>query len=417
MAAPFKTFQEFLNYLDKLNFFHMDLSLSRMDRALEELQLKRPPFFVAQVCGTNGKGSTASFLASLLKEAGVTTGLYTSPHFVSPAERILVNGRPLGEDEWLEAALAAWQAEPRLTYFEILTVMALFLFRESGVQCAVMEAGLGARYDATTATAADLVCYAPIALDHTAILGPTLEAIADDKSYAIRTSAPVISAPQFPAAESVLRKRAESLHAPITFASPVPEGTILGLAGDHQRMNAGTALAAFRKIRPWLALPEDPASEKRGLEKTFIPGRLQFVPEGTFPGEPAYLLDGAHNPHGMTSLVHYLGQGGVRPAAVVFSCLHDKNWHPVLEMLAHTLPGVPFFVPAMHNDRAEKAETIAALLRTSSQCPSESYSHLDEALAAAARATGGKGPVLVTGSLYLLSDFFASHTKALSRLS
>ena len=106
MAAPFKTFQEFLNYLDKLNFFHMDLSLSRMDRALEELQLKRPPFFVAQVCGTNGKGSTASFLASLLEEAGVTTGLYTSPHFVSPAERILVNGRPLGGDEWLEAGRA-----------------------------------------------------------------------------------------------------------------------------------------------------------------------------------------------------------------------------------------------------------------------------------------------------------------------
>ena len=110
MPVPFQTYQEFLTYLDKLNFFHMDLSLSRMDRALEEMQIKRPPFLVAQVCGTNGKGSTASFLAALLEEAGVTAGLYTSPHFVTPSERILVNGRMLGEDEWLEAAQAAWSA-------------------------------------------------------------------------------------------------------------------------------------------------------------------------------------------------------------------------------------------------------------------------------------------------------------------
>lgn len=417
MPVPFQTYQEFLTYLDKLNFFHMDLSLSRMDRALEEMQIKRPPFLVAQVCGTNGKGSTASFLAALLEEAGVTAGLYTSPHFVTPSERILVNGRMLGEDEWLEAAQAAWLAEPQLTYFEILTVMALYLFRKRGVQCAVMEAGLGARYDATTATAADLVCYAPIALDHTAILGPTLEAIADDKSHAIRSAAPVVSAPQFPAAAAVLEKRAASLHAPLEFASPVPEGTALGLAGEHQRMNAGTALAAFRKLLPWLHKTEDPEAVRRGLAQTFIPGRLQYVPEGSFPGEPAYVLDGAHNPHGMTSLVRFLEQGSIRPAAVVFSCLKDKNWHPVLEMLAHTLQGVPFFIPAMHNDRAEKAENIAALLQASSQCPATPYSHLDEALAAAADAAGGRGPVLVTGSLYLLSDFFASHVKALSRLS
>ena len=414
MAVPFQSAPGFARYLDSLGFFHMDLGLGRMKQALQALGLSRPPCCVVQVAGTNGKGSTASFLASLLEASGIRTGLYTSPHFVSPSERILIHGRRIPEDGglWLEAAREAWQACPELTYFEILTVMALFAFRASGVQAAVLEAGLGARWDATSAAPADAVCLAPMALDHTAVLGPTIREIAMDKACAIRSRAPVFSSPQPPEAADVLAERARAFQAPLVFTRPLPPEAKLGLAGAHQRVNAATALACARKVLDMLGVQASGASLARGLASAFIPGRLQSVPQTA--GHPAFLLDGAHNPHGMASLAAFLGQGGVRPRAAVFSCLRDKDWRTALGMLAKALPDVPFLVPAMHNERAEDPEAVLQVLRDCGCREASAFPGLEEALAKAAAAPGG-GPVLVTGSLYLLADFFAIHPEALER--
>ena len=414
MAVPFQSAPEFARYLDSLGFFHMDLGLGRMKQALQALGLSRPPCCVVQVAGTNGKGSTASFLASLLEASGVKTGLYTSPHFVHPSERILISGRRLPEDEglWLEAAREAWQACPELTYFEILTVMALYAFRACGVQAAILEAGLGARWDATTAAPADAVCLAPMALDHTAVLGPAIEDIARDKACAIRSSAPVFSSPQPPEAAAIIAERARAFQAPLAVTEPLSADIQLGLAGAHQRVNAATALACARTMLDMLGVPAIEASLAQGLAGAFIPGRLQSVPETA--EHPAFLLDGAHNPHGMASLASFLEQGGARPRATVYSCLHDKDWRTALGMLAKVLPGVPFLVPAMHNERAEAPEAILQHLREHGVREAASCLGLAEALAQAERAPG-EGPVLVTGSLYLIADFFALHPDALER--
>lgn len=234
-AKHFTTIDQIWEHLDGLGFFHMDLSLTRMETALSRLGLSRPPFVVAQIVGTNGKGSTSAFLDSLSRAHGCRTGLYTSPHFLSPCERIRIDGVPLQEDLWPGLATEVYAARPDLTYFEFLTVLAILAFARQGVQLAVMEAGLGGAHDATTALASDLTCFAPVAMDHAAILGPTLRDIALDKCGAIRPRVPVVSAPQFPAAEEVLRRQAERLAAPLHIVEPLPGNMPLGLAGPHQR--------------------------------------------------------------------------------------------------------------------------------------------------------------------------------------
>lgn len=416
MSQTFSSADDFLRYLDDLNFFHMDLSLDRMTRVLRALHLERPPYPVIQVVGTNGKGSTATFLASLLQAHGLRTGLYTSPHFVSPAERIQIDGQWTNIEEWLEPAARALDVCRDLTYFELLTVVAAAVFASRKVDCAVLEAGLGARYDATTALACDGVVYAPIALDHTRILGPDLASIAREKAHAIRSAAPVVSAPQFPQALHCLQERARAHAAPFLLASPCPEDVWLGLRGSHQRLNAGTALQAFRVLAPQLGITAQAACIARGLASAFLPGRLQLV-EAHDTGLPwPCLLDGAHNPHGMQSLTRALESREVpMPRAVVYSCLSDKNWRTALGMLTESLPDIPFHIPLLPGERAEVPETIARRLEGLGITHAVPHATLQEAFAtlaqkdAALPATGSAAdrPVLVTGSLYLLAEFFA----------
>ena len=143
MRQHFSDFTHIEQHLDSLGLFHMDMGLDRMRHALSALGLVRPPFVTVQVLGTNGKGSTASFLASLCAAHGLRAGLYTSPHFVSPTERIRIDGRPWPQELWAAQANKVMDAAPALTYFEFLTVLALLAFAEERVDVAILEAGLG----------------------------------------------------------------------------------------------------------------------------------------------------------------------------------------------------------------------------------------------------------------------------------
>ncbi|MDO5536437.1 MAG: bifunctional folylpolyglutamate synthase/ dihydrofolate synthase [Desulfovibrionaceae bacterium] len=445
MPHTFPDLQSFDSYLDRLNFFHMDLSLDRMDRVLEAMDLKNPPCRIVQVVGTNGKGSTATFLASLLRAKGVRTGLYTSPHFCSPAERIQVDGRRTDMAGWLDAAGRAVTLCPELTYFELLTVIALDVFRSLGVEAAVLEAGLGAKYDATTAARADMAVFAPIALDHTRLLGETVAAIAGEKSHAIRSAAPVVCAPQTPEAMRVLEARALSFGAPLTRAEPLSDEYALGLCGEHQSVNAGTALAAMRELERLcaakcvlpggaggtdavpaaadekIALPASDAVVREGLAGAFLPGRLQTVRAAcrtdTLPARPVCVLDGAHNPHGMTSLVRALHAGRCpSPCAVVYSCLADKDWRGALTMLARELAGSEWHVPAIPGERSERPEAIRDFLLGLGETRVTAHASCLEAFAALdgeGKDRSAGAPVLVTGSLYLLSEFYALWPDAL----
>ncbi|MEG6501714.1 bifunctional folylpolyglutamate synthase/ dihydrofolate synthase, partial [Desulfovibrio sp. 1214_IL3152] len=143
MKHFFSDFSQIQRHLDGLGLFHMDMGLDRMRRALSHLGLDRPPFVTVQILGTNGKGSTAAFLSSLCRAHGLRTGLYTSPHFVSPTERIRIDDRPWSQNLWPAQADKIMNAVPELTYFEFLTVLALLAFRQEQLDVAVLEAGLG----------------------------------------------------------------------------------------------------------------------------------------------------------------------------------------------------------------------------------------------------------------------------------
>ena len=416
MNATFSSFSRIVEQLDRRGFFHMDLSLDRMHRALTALHLQRAPFVVVQVLGTNGKGSTASFLDSLARAHGLHTGLYTSPHFVSPAERIRIDGRPLHADLWPDLACQVDAACPDLTYVEFLTVLALLAFRQQGVQLAILEAGLGGRHDATTATAADALCYAPVALDHAAILGPRLEDIARDKADAIRAAVPVISAPQFPVVQRILAQAAARQDAPLSLTTPLPASVPLGLAGEHQHINAAVALRAWQSVAPRCGVSaQDSTRQALGLQTAFIPGRLQYLP--ACPDHPALLLDGAHNPHGMQALTHYLAHHDHRPPCAIFSCLKDKDWQPAAMLLRRTRAGAPIFIPQLHNERAADAAEVAAVLNRGATAPvASALPHVQAALQAAADCAGtGSSPVIMSGSLYLLSEFFTLFPRYLDR--
>lgn len=474
MKHFFSDFSQIQHHLDGLGLFHMDMGLDRMRRALALLDLARPPFVTVQILGTNGKGSTAAFLSALCQAHGLRTGLYTSPHFVSPTERIRIDGRPWPQDRWPAQADKIMNAVPELTYFEFLTVLALLAFREEQVDVAVLEAGLGGCHDATTAVSADLTCFTPIAMDHKDVLGADLAAIARDKAGAIRPGVPVCAARQFPQAASALGNAAAACKAPLVWADALEASFEPGLAGPHQRDNAALALTAWRRLAPMLGKnPADAALQQQGLARAFIPGRLQAILATA--GLPPLLLDGAHNPHGMASLVNALRQTGVRPAAVVFSCLGDKDWHTVAAMLKKALGPTPVFVPALDNPRAALVRDVADFFNATPPVATQAtalavanggasaqnalgkaplgdkplakahladdpqacltqnalgnappdnsppdnapHANLARALALAARcaeADGNQRPVLITGSLYLLAEFFSLFPRYLS---
>ena len=432
MHTPrFPTYSDFATYLATLGLFHINPSLGAVEAIIASLSLSRPDFAVLQVVGTNGKGSTSTFLASLCKAHGLKTGLFTSPHFVSARERILINGAMLTEEQWVGYANAAMAAGgEKLTYFEILTVIALVAFQDLEVQVAVLEAGLGGTWDATTATSADLLVVTPISLDHTAVLGPTVEAIARDKAGAVRSAAPVVLAAQDGKVIDIFSAAAHKNGASCRVAdAALPPGLAVRprLGGAYQKANMALALCAFatfcNKIPPGPDRPSE-ASLVSGLEDAWIAGRMQRVPSRPclpptpgFPhatGWPPFVLDGAHNRAGLGALGLSLAREGLFPSAIIFACLADKE--PEL-MVSHlrTLPPVPIFIPPIaDNERAMPPDALAALVGLNATA----CSSLGEALALASAsraerlpeyATDGSSafPVLVCGSLYLLAAFYA----------
>lgn len=408
MPDRFASHAAVLAHLDRLGLFHMDLTLERMAAFVAGVGLTRPPYAAFHVVGTNGKGSTSAFLDSLLRAHGVSTGLYASPHFTDVRERVKLGGELICEDAFLAAAnrIGSLADELGLTYFEFLTALALDAFRAASVRAAVLEAGLGGRFDAVSVCERDVLLYTPIGLDHMKVLGPDIASIARDKAGAMRPGLPVLTAPQPPEAMAELKREATRLSCPLTVVEPLSASVALGLAGEHQRTNAALALEAFRAAAPRLGIVPCEAAIAKGLASAFLPGRLQRIPPLT-PGGPEILLDGAHNAPGLTALGTALTGLGIRPPAVIFSCFADKD-PASLAPLVLTLTHGPVFVPRLSVEgRASDPEAVAeALGPRAVVCAS-----LGEALE---RARGiGAGPLLICGSLYLLAGFFTKHPRFL----
>jgi dihydrofolate synthase/folylpolyglutamate synthase len=389
-------------YLDALQPLAMRFGLERMERALDGLGHPERCYPVLHVGGTNGKGSTCAMAAAALAAAGHRVGLYTSPHLQAFNERIQVAGAPIDDGDLARAidevrAACPWhEAGPggeRLTYFEFATLAALVHFARARVSVAVLEVGLGGRFDATNAVLPRVAAVARIGLDHTQLLGDTVEAIAREKAGIFKPGVPAVAhAVQPPGALEVLRAEAARRGAPFQVA-PASYAGPLALRGPHQQGNAGLAAAALRLLAgAGVPVPEEAIA--RGLAAARWPGRLEEV--------AGVLLDGAHNPDGAAALAAALpALHPGRPVELVLGVLADKDAAGIVDALRPAVRRMHVVAPA--SPRALGAEALRDLARARG-AEADAHAGLADALACARRAAGAGGLVCVAGSLYLVGE-------------
>lgn len=389
-----------VDYLEALQPLAMKFGLERMQRALDALGHPERELAVLHVGGTNGKGSTCAMAAEALRIAGHRVGLYTSPHLVRFHERICIDG-----DEISDGALAARVAEvrracpwhdgapdgERLTYFEFATLLALLHFARERATAAVLEVGLGGRFDATNAVLPRVTAVSRIGLDHVHLLGDTLDAIAREKAGIFKPGVPAVVAHAQPQeALAALRAEAARRGAPLSVAEAAWEGPI-ALRGPHQRGNAALAAAALRLLDgAGVRVPQEAIA--RGIATARWPGRLEEVADA--------VLDGAHNPDGAAALaaalpVLYPG----RPVEMVFGVLSDKDHRGMLEALAPRARRLHLVAPPTARARLpESYRSFAASLGPAV----DEHGGVGEAIACAREAARDGALVCVAGSLYLV---------------
>jgi dihydrofolate synthase/folylpolyglutamate synthase len=400
-SAP-KTFSELDALLQGLGMFRQKMELGRVQEALLRLDLLRPPFDIVHVVGTNGKGTTSAFIAAQLAECGLTSALYTSPHFLNFRERLRIGGCLLNQDAWAELGrdVLPQVLDLDMTYFELLTVLAMEAFRRAKVDVAVMEAGLGGTYDAVAVAKTTMTVFTPIGMDHQNVLGDTLEAIAMDKAGAVREGGIVISSSQEPVVQDILERRCASVHARLSFVDEALD--VPGEAVPFRRQNARTALAASRLYAMLRGLDFDEAAALKTIASTQVPGRFQRVqhPEGEL------IIDTAHNPMGLAALKSALQSAGISPAAAIFSCLGDKDV-PAMTQAVQELTTGPIYVPDIEaGHRSSDSTELVEMLKGRGHAAGTVEAALQEAFAHG-------GPVLLCGSFFLTAAYFALHPEHL----
>lgn len=345
---------------------------------------------VVHVAGTNGKGSVCAMVESMARAAGVRTGLYTSPHLCTFAERIRIDGAPV-DDGALDLHLAnALALGPELSFFEAATLAAFLAFRDAKVDLAILEVGLGGRLDATNVVPSPLACAVTrIALDHTDLLGTTLESIAFEKASIAKPRVPMIVGDAPAIVRAVIEKTCAELGAPVVHAAQLLEDIPVALAGAHQRSNAAIAWALAN------VMGIDRRGRREGLAKIDWPGRLETI--RTADGE--VLLDAAHNPDGASSLAAVL-RDSKKTVAMVFGALADKAWPEMLDTLAPH--AAHRFYSSPHGRAPAPLESLAA--RHSGAACADPI----DAVKRAREAVGADGLVVVCGSLFLVGEVRAA---------
>jgi len=390
-------------------------TLERIEKALREVGTPQNSYPSVLIGGTNGKGSVSAFLESLYRHHGLKTGRFVSPHLVDETERWRINNRPITEETlkgYIER-IKPLMEKHRLTYFESALLIATLLFEEEKVDIAVVEVGLGGRWDATKVHRPLITAITNVGLDHTRWLGETLEEIADDKTELIYPQTPVVLGSDEEPLYSIAKEKAASRNSPLivanrdyTFKGRVKfphtyldfygyknfllEGTKLGLYGEKQLQNAAQALTLFLETAPRLGIKPDLQKVKEALEKTRWEGRFEIVREN-----PLLVLDGAHNLHALKRTLEDL-KTLPRFPFIVYGTMRDKDWRDQLGLIREYTDRIGLVEVDYH--RSESLENLFTAAVGLGFREIRTYKSVKDML------QNLEGDTAVLGSLYLIGE-------------
>ncbi|MBM4030525.1 MAG: bifunctional folylpolyglutamate synthase/dihydrofolate synthase [Planctomycetes bacterium] len=442
MSGPFSSYEEAIEYLYHFTDYERMakprdaatsiFGLARMNQLLAFLGNPESGLRVVHIAGTKGKGSTATMAAAILQRAGARVGLYTSPHVECVRERIMVNGDWIAQERvvahlnrmhpYLQESLKT-NEKYTPTFFEIFTAMAFADFLAEGVAFAVLEVGLGGRLDATNIVATPAVCaITRIGFDHMDKLGDTLTLIASEKAGILKPGVPAVVAPQEQEALAAIRQRARNLGAPLrivgqeialhcpqagrlchhTFTVATPrrryDGLAVPLVGQHQRVNAATAIALAEEAAeatPWRL---SPAAAREGLASVSLRARIESIAE-----RPRVIVDGAHNQDSARTLMATLaGEFAFRRLLFVIGMAADKDVDAFLRTVLEEAALVVF--TKSQNPRAALPDDLARRARALCSAEVLTCEKPGDALALARSRAEPDDLVCVTGSFYIAGE-------------
>lgn len=419
-------YQECLDKIYKLGRFGIKLELDTILHILTALNTPQKNYHMIHVAGTNGKGSTATYIASILQMAGFKTGLYTSPHLVKFNERISINGKPISNDQVVdayEAVHAVDKGKRNATFFEIATAMGFYHFSKAAVDWAVIETGMGGRFDATNVISPKVSVITNLSIEHTDYLGKTIKALAWEKGGIIKQDTPVVIGVSQPSGRSVIQQIAEETSSDLyiykkdfsirknpnqdTYAyTGLNNGfrhLIKPLPGDHQKENLSLALAAceliFEKVKPTDNQSVfNESLVQKGLLLAKWPGRLEHVRQN-----PLVIIDGAHNLMAARVLGKYLSSTlKNKNLTLVLGILDDKPYEKMLKSL----------VPCARHIIITKAKINRSLdpliLKQAAQrfttCPVTIIEDVKQAVAHAIDTSKPEDAICIAGSLYVAGE-------------
>lgn len=424
------TFDEALSYLLSLGHetLTIKLGLKNTETLLNALGNPHKEFAAVQIAGTNGKGSVAVTLDSICHQAGIPTGLFTSPHLVSITQRIRINHEPISESDFARLTaqvkdvahnlVSQRRLEALPTFFEHVTAIALLAFREAKIELGILETGLGGRLDSTTAAGANVVAITPIAMDHQEYLGHTLSEIAAEKAAIIRPGVAAIIAPQPERAMKMVLHQCDSAGVkpilveswPLEVVEKSTDGRFcinlattrsryetvwLGLRGRHQIPNASTAAALAESLADH-GFAISPEAIVRGIKNARHPGRLEL-----WSGPQQILFDGAHNPAAARALRDYLDEFVQSPITIIFGAMRDKALEDMAGILFPRASAL--ILTEFNNPRAASLNTMKSVIPDGvDQTSVHHATSVDEAIRIANAVSPVDNLICVTGSLYLV---------------
>lgn len=418
---------EAVAYIEETPKFTTKNKLEHTKECLHRLGDPQKKFRTVHVAGTNGKGSTCAFLTSVLREAGYSCGLFTSPHLVVINERFQINEQNIDDDTFLHAFEKVKKLADELvaegsyhpTYFEFLFLMGMVIFADAGVDYVILETGLGGRLDATTAVEDPIACViTSISFDHMQYLGNTIEAIAGEKAGIIVPGVPVIYDGNDPRAAGVIRARAQELGSPccevkksdtkiirntrsgidFSFENEYYGNTVFSLPfiAGYQVMNGSLALKTIEVLQDQVKVPME--AIKKGLLETRWQGRMETV-------LPGVIVDGAHNEDGVEKFVETAAHFQKDcPLTLLFSAVDDKDYTDMIRTILRNISFQHVIVTQVGGYRKVPAEKLAEIFREEGCPDAESIEDVEGAFQKALDVKGDDGMLFCVGSLYLVGE-------------